>query len=597
MKIVVCKNCGVKYQLDDSEDIDSFECSICTGSLELETSDEYKNEEQIVNQENIDDAEEVQEINEYSSVIVYCVDCGLKFELDASDNINEFECTSCDGSLRYVDDELNKIYGLGEISEETNEQPHEVEILDSFVNSSESTDINEFSNSLNDDYNSSLVEDYNSDEHSEKVDSTNDSVHEVEILDSFVGDDSLVDSESYAEVVDDSVHEVEILDSFVSSNESINSYEESSNYGNLEIPKNNSSSPRTLYRNISDEEKIKLNETKNSLVFNSVEEYEQYKLALFKHYDDIKDSMKYNYISGLDNEIFGTNSMSRLFKNDHGVVHPNTVPSQKDIKKDFNLQHGKSGEKPSLALMVIGAVVIILGIILYALTLKIMLLTLLVLGLVLIIIGAYKKSDVRQKEVRSKIIRDKLEQLPENFYLFYYTKPPYAKNALNHVVVGPTGVYTILSQKYASKDNKNKLRYESENDSFIYDNPDIGNYIDKKNTLELTSGYEDNQTRFQFGNEEIQFNDNSKIKHKSLTLNEDLAIFLDKMGLSGVYIEPLIGFINEDVAIINVVLTNEDLFLDELLYRIANGPRRLDDITVMKIAKLLSKYSINCAMV
>ena len=35
MKIVCCKNCGAKYQLDDNDDISSFECSSCAGDLEL----------------------------------------------------------------------------------------------------------------------------------------------------------------------------------------------------------------------------------------------------------------------------------------------------------------------------------------------------------------------------------------------------------------------------------------------------------------------------------------------------------------------------------------------------------------------------------
>ncbi len=35
MKVVCCKNCGAKYQLDDNDDISSFECSSCAGDLEL----------------------------------------------------------------------------------------------------------------------------------------------------------------------------------------------------------------------------------------------------------------------------------------------------------------------------------------------------------------------------------------------------------------------------------------------------------------------------------------------------------------------------------------------------------------------------------
>ena len=34
MKVVFCQNCGAKYQLEDDEDLNGFECSICTGNLE-----------------------------------------------------------------------------------------------------------------------------------------------------------------------------------------------------------------------------------------------------------------------------------------------------------------------------------------------------------------------------------------------------------------------------------------------------------------------------------------------------------------------------------------------------------------------------------
>ena len=70
--------------------------------------------------------------------------------------------------------------------------------------------------------------------------------------------------------------------------------------------------------------------------------------------------------------------------------------------------------------------------------------------------------------------------------------------------------------------------------------------MDKKNTLELQTDYKDHRTRFELGNEEIHFVDNSQIKRKALELNEDLAIFLDSKGFSGIYIEPLIGFVNDN---------------------------------------------------
>ena len=42
MKVVCCKNCGAKYQLDDDDDITTFECSSCAGDLEY--LEDYSND-------------------------------------------------------------------------------------------------------------------------------------------------------------------------------------------------------------------------------------------------------------------------------------------------------------------------------------------------------------------------------------------------------------------------------------------------------------------------------------------------------------------------------------------------------------------------
>ena len=93
----------------------------------------------------------------------------------------------------------------------------------------------------------------------------------------------------------------------------------------------------------------------------------------------------------------------------------------------------------------------------------------------------------------------------------------------------------------------------------------------------------------------ISFDTNNKIKQETLSLNENLSQFLDENGLPGIHIEPLVGFVNNEVAVINVILTNDDLFLEELLYKIKHGERRIDDLTIHKIAVLLSQYSAECS--
>ena len=52
MKVVSCKNCGAKYQLDDSDDINAFECSSCAGDLEY--VDDYPNQSTTSNSQFVD---------------------------------------------------------------------------------------------------------------------------------------------------------------------------------------------------------------------------------------------------------------------------------------------------------------------------------------------------------------------------------------------------------------------------------------------------------------------------------------------------------------------------------------------------------------
>ena len=99
MKVVCCKNCGAKYQLDDNDDESSFECSSCAGDLEL--LENYSNEQS-------QHSGILSSIKYDNSQIVQCEDCGLKYKIKSNDNILDYECDSCGGSLRYLDSEMNK---------------------------------------------------------------------------------------------------------------------------------------------------------------------------------------------------------------------------------------------------------------------------------------------------------------------------------------------------------------------------------------------------------------------------------------------------------------------------------------------------------
>ncbi|OWT33192.1 hypothetical protein BGI41_03675 [Methanobrevibacter sp. 87.7] len=100
MRVVVCKNCGANFQIDDDEDINTYECSVCTGDLEYD--DEY---DPIPSNDNI---HQFNTSNfEKSYHIVQCTNCGLKFKINNDENINDYECSSCGGQLRYVENYLN----------------------------------------------------------------------------------------------------------------------------------------------------------------------------------------------------------------------------------------------------------------------------------------------------------------------------------------------------------------------------------------------------------------------------------------------------------------------------------------------------------
>ena len=76
MKVVCCKNCGAKYQLDDDDDITTFECSSCAGELEyLEeySDDSEKSHSSFIDSFKYDNSYIVQPRSSISSLILFFV--------------------------------------------------------------------------------------------------------------------------------------------------------------------------------------------------------------------------------------------------------------------------------------------------------------------------------------------------------------------------------------------------------------------------------------------------------------------------------------------------------------------------------------------
>ena len=152
-------------------------------------------------------------------------------------------------------------------------------------------------------------------------------------------------------------------------------------------------------------------------------------------------------------------------------------------------------------------------------------------------------------------------------------KTPGTNVAINHVVIGPSGIFTIITQKTNPQTmNQDQLKSKFN----IFEN-------NSENKYDLSST----------NNNNLKFNDELELKQKTLTLNRLLFEFLDENGFT-IPIEPFIGFVNDDVAIINDILNDNDLFMDEILNKILHAEVKLDTVTIRKTAILLSHYSINC---
>ena len=646
MKVVVCQNCGEKYQLDDEDDINAFECSVCSGNLE--ELDGFSNDEEKV-------SSDYDSQNNSGLVLVYCTSCGLKYQLSESDNINEFECNSCGGSLDYIS---NMVSASTETTDSTNftqnpltETPLADDEIDeiipihaeaNFVDDSlySDSDVDEIipihaeANFVDD----SLYSDSDVDEiipiHAElnaqnEGYSDEDYYYETEeilpdTLESY-GDEEVI---SYGSIYDSTLGDVdEIIPIHAerrhmeTSRDIASGFAYRDEYGEeleseetrlveiTDIPEDEMpESPVSLARQeLSEEDQKLFARVQNEMVFDSPEEYEAFKLARYKYYAALSDILKDEYIKSMDKEFYKGSSVKRLIKKgEQSVKRGNITASEEDalvtpetveLMKSQNRAYEPKKTNADLY-MLIGAFILVVSAAYYYFISQIWyVLIAIAIGVLILSYGIFKRYSFNNYIARGRIIRERLLALPNDFYVFYAVQPPQSRDIINHVVVGPTGVYTILSKRYDSKDYKNKVKSDSETDAMVNDSASIQNYMDKKNTLELQTDYKDNQTRFEFGNEEIHFVNNSQIKRKALELNEDLAIFLDNKGFSGIYIEPLIGFVNDDLAILNVILTNEDLFIDELFNRMIRGQRRIDELTVAKIARLLSYYSADCSVV
>lgn len=467
MKIVCCKKCSAKYQLDDNDDISAFECTSCTGELELcnnETQNKTKNN--TPNNNNI----------------VYCVECGSRYALSDKDNILEYECENCGGPLRYVNEEMNQ--NIGKII--NNQNGNFGSIQGTHPNS-----IKSISHRVGNIFS----------ENKPHIQSKNNIIQE---------------------------------------------------------------SPRPTART-----KIP---TDTQRRFGK-----EFLVPATNDYYILKEFLKKQFFDGVS-QYYGINNYKEIPNGTYRNLTTDTNHvEQADFENEVKAENESLKNSKNISIIVgsiifIGSIVEIFlfnsGIGIFAIF----------IGVILISYGLYRAKDKNgEVQKRHKIIRDHLLSLPEDYYVFYDVRIPGADKGINHLVIGPSGIYEILSQKFNPSRKAEESSIENEN------------IIGEINNLE-------NAGSFRYTTKKSRFQQDNNIKQEALKLGENLMNFLNNNGIRNCFVEPLVGFVNADVVVINMPLTDEDLFIDELIHQIEYGPVKLDPETIDKCAVLVSRYAVDCSL-
>lgn len=470
MKIVCCKKCSAKYQLEDDDDISAFECTSCTGELELCNNETpNKNESYTPNNTNI----------------VYCVECGSRYALSDTDNILEYECENCGGPLRYVNEEMNQ--NIGKI-----------------INNQKQ----------NGKFGSSIKTQPNS-----------------------------IKSISHK------------FENIFSENNLHNQSKENTVTGESPRPTARTKIPTDTQRRFGKE----------------------FLVPATNDYYILKEFLKKQFFDGVS-QYYGMNNYNEI---PNGTYRDLTTDSDHVEQADFENEVKAENEslKNSKNISIIVGSLIFIGsvgeIFLFNSGIGIVAIF---IGVILISYGLYRAKDKNgEVQKRHKIVRDHLLSLPEDYYVFYDVRIPGSDKGINHLVIGPSGIYEILSQKFNPKNKSEEISINNENIS------------GKINDLE-------NAGSFRYTTKLARFQQDNNIKQEALKLGENLMNFLNNNGIRNCFVEPLVGFVNADVVVINMPLTDEDLFIDELIHQIEYGPVKLDSETIDKCAVLVSRYAVDCSL-
>ncbi|MGX8694229.1 MAG: NERD domain-containing protein [Methanobrevibacter sp.] len=503
MKVVCCKNCGAKYQLDDDDDITTFECSSCAG--ELEYLEEYSDGESKSRSSFMDS------FKYDNSYIVQCEDCGLKYKIKSSDSILDYECDSCGGSLRYLDEEMNK-----ELDNYLKERKAEAEKFKA----------------------QSQVE-----EPTPEEPKTEDNISLKSITNRL---ENFFSEERMLEIADDEKNQQELEEELTA---------------------------KTARTTIPDAVQSKFGK--------------EFALPKTNDYNILKNFLKDEFMKGMREyyPMVSTKTSNGSFLDRISLKEPSiSAGGEEEItESDFNFNI--KNLDPNTTLLAVGTIILILSVIEVLFINSGIGIVALFIGIIILCYGYYKTRDVKEHEERTRLIREHLLTLSDEYYVFYNVKTPTSPDSINHLVVGPTGIYALLSQKYNPK-----LRLEAENENLNL----IGSSELDEDKIEEVS-LSNNTRKFRYTTKQAKFSQDNKVKQKALSLGEDLINFLNDNNIKNCFVEPLVGFINNEVVVINMPLTDEDLFIEELLNKIQTSTIKLDSETIDKCAVLINKYSADCS--
>lgn len=507
MKVVCCKNCGAKYQLDDDDDISTFECSSCAG--ELEYLEEYSDGDKKSRSSFMDS------FKYDNSYIVQCEDCGLKYKIKSSDNILDYECDSCGGSLRYLDDDMNK-----ELDKYLEQRKKEAEKY--------------------------RAQSKPKDPASEGPE-TEDNIRSIKSITNKI--ENFFSEEHMLEIADNEKRQEE-----------------------LDAEMNGKTARTTIPKAV-------MKKFGREFAVPKTNDYNILKNFLK---DEFLKGMKEYYVDDTPNEpensFGGFLDKLAIKEPDNNIIKTDTIEEERSFFENDEIDQNS-------AITTIGAAVFVISIIEILLINSNLGIFTLIIGVIILCYGLYKTRDVKEVEERSRIIREHLLTLPEEYYVFYNVKTPTSNSGINHLVVGPTGIYALLSQKYNPK-----LRLDSENENLNL----IGSSeLDEDKLEEFTTS--ENVRKFRYTTKQAKFSQDNKVKQKALSLGEDLINFLNDNNIRNCFVEPLVGFINNEVVVINMPLTDEDLFIEELLNKIQTSTIKLDSETIDKCAVLINNYAADCS--